>query len=582
LLVEFDPATRTFGQHRQLDGTIPGGAITLFNRAGDRLLVASDWNDQIQLYDVGTGRLVFEVPPTITVVRRFHFDPSGRRLSGARRGTQLGLWSIGDGREYRVLAPGRPTSGPGRAPAVSPDGRVAAVNAGGGLGLYDLDSGRELAIVPFRPYGISDYRCGALAFEQSGALLTNSKDGFFRWPLRPGSSSPDRLRLGPPERLAFHEGASMIAVSHNGRVIVQAMYAGYGEEAYAGGWILHADRPGEPRHVAANTSMSAADVSRDGRWAAFGAHMTQVIVFDTATGREAWRSPGGGHHGRFTPDGRWLVTGADGGRAYAVGSWEPGAQLGPGQVCCISPDSRLAVLSLNEGSFRLVEVATGREVATLEDPDRRGGLIGWLTATFTPDGTRLVVPAKEGLRVWDLRAIRRELATLGLDWDAPSYPAAKEPAVSPPALTVEVVGVEVLANDADAANDLAWRLVTGPKPFRDPDQALPLTEKAVKLAPEQWAYHNTLGVVYYRLGRYTEAVTSLSTSLEHDADQSGGFDLYVLAMCHHRLGDAARAKDCFDRAVRWHGQAKLRPEEVEDLNAFRAEAAAVLRGPPGR
>ena len=47
-------------------------------------------------------------------------------------------------------------------------------------------------------------------------------------------------------------------------------------------------------------------------------------------------------------------------------------------------------------------------------------------ATFSPDGSRLVTTSPEGptVRVWDLRAIRRRLAGMGLDWDAPAYPDA--------------------------------------------------------------------------------------------------------------------------------------------------------------
>src|SRR5437773_1735233 len=94
-----------------------------------------------------------------------------------------------------------------------------------------------------------------------------------------------------------------------------------------------------------------------------------------------------------------------------------------------------------EGCFRLVTIATGRELARLEDPDRHGGRGAWLAATFTPDGTRLVAPSRDGLRVWDLRAIRRELAALGLDWDAPPYPP-DDPAGPP--VRLEVVGAALL------------------------------------------------------------------------------------------------------------------------------------------
>ena len=44
-------------------------------------------------------------------------------------------------------------------------------------------------------------------------------------------------------------------------------------------------------------------------------------------------------------------------------------------------------------------------------------------ATFSPDGSRLVVTTNDGpaVHVWDLRAIRKHLAEMGLDWDAPAY-----------------------------------------------------------------------------------------------------------------------------------------------------------------
>src|SRR5262249_4415759 len=137
-----------------------------------------------------------------------------------------------------------------------------------------------------------------------------------------------------------------------------------------------------------------------------------------------------------SPDGRWLVTSGDGGRAHAAGSWEPGPRLGPGEVRAVSPDSDLVVMALSNGIYRLVELASGRELARLEDPDQPYGY-----AAFAPDGTPLVVAAQDGLRVWDLRLIRKGLAELGLDWGAP-YPEA--PRGKPGPFEVQIVGAELM------------------------------------------------------------------------------------------------------------------------------------------
>ncbi|HEY1379315.1 MAG TPA: tetratricopeptide repeat protein, partial [Gemmataceae bacterium] len=138
---------------------------------------------------------------------------------------------------------------------------------------------------------------------------------------------------------------------------------------------------------------------------------------------------------------------------------------------------------------------------------------------------------------------------------------------------------ELSANAASADNHLAWLYLTGPEPLRDAARALPLARAAVERSPEKWTYHNTLGVALYRLGRYDEAVKQLTASLEHSAADSAAWDLYVLAMCHRRLGDAARARDCFDRAVRWRRDRPLSVHEAEELDDFRAEAGRVLAGP---
>jgi hypothetical protein len=65
-------------------------------------------------------------------------------------------------------------------------------------------------------------------------------------------------------------------------------------------------------------------------------------------------------------------------------------------------------------------------------------------AAFTPDGTRVIHSTvnEHLVCVWDLRALRRHLADLDLDWDTPPYPADPEPAgrYATPPLKVHIEG----------------------------------------------------------------------------------------------------------------------------------------------
>ncbi len=298
-------------------------------------------------------------------------------------------------------------------------------------------------------------------------------------------------------------------------------------------------------------------------------------------------------------------------RLWESGTWREAGQLIGGRGLCFSPDGRFLVVEDADRVMRLLETDSGRTVARFESPD----LPTAGSATFSPDGSHLVVAtaAEAAVHVWDLRDIRRKLSDIGLDWDASPYAetSAANQAPAPLKVVVELSGVgtdiESLVKQAvmlqragnfsqaigvlrtavrlepthaTARNNLAWLLATAPDPLRDPVDAVENARRAVDHAPEGQVFLNTLGVALYRAGKFGEAVSTLEESLRAGNGEFDAFDLFFLAMAHHRLGHRAIAHDCYDRAVRWVSKRKILDESyARELAEFKIEAAAVIAGP---
>ena len=143
--------------------------------------------------------------------------------------------------------------------------------------------------------------------------------------------------------------------------------------------------------------------------------------------------------------------------------------------------------------------------------------------------------------------------------------------------------MEAEPEEASACNNLAWVYATAPEPLRNLKAALPLAEKAVRIEPKDAIYRNTLGVVYYRLGKYREAVETLRSNLDNPEYTSLAIDLYFLAMSHQQLGETTRARDYYEWAVRWRRLQPRQTDEVqEELALFHTEASMQLGIKPGK
>jgi WD40 repeat protein/tetratricopeptide (TPR) repeat protein len=639
-----------------LEGHKAFGIECAFTPEGDLLFSTS--NRLLRVWDVQTGHPLFTTPGSWGM---YAFSPDGR--VPIRVGNQVKLIRPVWQREFRTLrrrTEPRP-AGYGGVAHLSPDGRLLATRMGeGSCALVDPASGAELAV-------ISMTATYPVQFEASGGLLTAGNAGLCRWPVRPGPATGG-CRVGPPQRLFASPVPTPPGSSADGRVLAIPR----NREAL----LVRRDRPGAPRALGPQEDVRFCAVSPDGRWVATGTFgNTQGIgakVWDADSGKlvKDLRMSGGCQVG-FSPDGKWLLTTGGGGRLWAVGTWEEGPALPLGELAsfAFSADGRVLALGGEPGTIQLVDPATGRPYVVLEAPEQSR----LLPQCFTPDGSRLISwgAESEELHVWDLRLVRRQLAEIGLDWDAPPLPDLPAEAPRPyPAVAVDAGALAHFAappnetpahcverctailqtdpddveayhfrahayerlgrfaeavadftealkhwpehahflgargtdrarlkqypeaaadlerslaidgNQAEVCNELAWLYATGPEAIRDPRKALPLAERAVKLPRGQATYHNTLGVAYYRNGRYRDAITELEASLKGGGGQSDGFDLYFLAMCHHQLGEMALAKECFGRAARWEEGRKLPAAQKEELREFRAEAEKALGAPP--
>jgi tetratricopeptide (TPR) repeat protein len=326
---------------------------------------------------------------------------------------------------------------------------------------------------------------------------------------------PGLVRVGPPERLPLPPTFGRdLASSPDGRVV-----ASWGPE---GALVWHRDRPRELVRLQGHYDVRSVSVSPDGRWVATGSFFgTGAKVWDAATGALAADlvPTQSAVFVRFSPDGKWLATSSLSGvcRLWSVGSWRQGPSLGvTWKTGAFSPDGRVLAVETGQNTVRLVNPDTGKEYARLEDPNQDRA--SWLA--FSPDGTQLIVTGEDQwLHVWDLRAIRAELAARGLDWGLPPYPAAEPADAAPPRVAVDL---------GDLAGREKYSLILAFFPFHAE------------------AYYQR-GLVHLRFGQTRQALNDFTLALTLKADHAGAY--YQRALLHARLGRAAEAVADFTRST---------------------------------
>jgi WD40 repeat protein len=375
---------------------------------GGQVLATSGWDGTTRLWEPLTGRQLVATDHG----SGWRFRADDRRLVFLQRQETFGLWRLALGAERRAF---RGHAGHLWGAQISPDGRLMVSAGDDGVRFWDLAAGTEAAKALTARQGAGRTR----AVLHGDALITAGEAGLQRWPLRVDWQR-GIFRLGTPRTIDLSADRPLpdvrnVALSPDGRTAAVVLFG------LDNVLLFDLDRPDRARRLAGHAGLDRVGFSPDGRWLVSGNwHGAEVKVWDARTGAPEKVLPfPQSAHAVFSPDGRWLVTST--GQEYQfleAGSWRLVRRLAreragdvPGGMA-FTRDGRTLALSHSRSLVRLIDPATGAELATL--PAAGPPLC------FSPDGRLLAtVGENHAIDVWDLRLIRRQLAALGLDWELP-------------------------------------------------------------------------------------------------------------------------------------------------------------------
>jgi WD40 repeat protein len=390
-----------------LHGHGSAAVSVVFNSSG-RLLATTGWDNAVRIWDPLAGKELLTLPqPT----ERWGFRPDGHWFGWSGGQAQFGV--LDPALECHQLRSEQQPDAAINSVSMSPDGRFLFAAQPPHLRVWDLREGKELCRLSERNY----YNSFLAPDRQS--LLTWSALGLERWPMEFGTSPRASARsAGAPARFGPEEDLWGLCTSADGQTLAFAHQIGDKNRIH----VWDGASLTEKRVLTGWGGYWGIALSGDGHLCAASIRgETNVWVWDTASGIlfKKIHAPGLPNLA-FSPDNHWLVTGS--GKEYLF--WERVtwrcvrsiARTNSGGVrgfMAFSPDSGTLAMTDSRDSVRLVELATGRELARLEAP----GQEGVNSLAFTPDGCHLVVASQMGaIHAWDLPRIHAQLASMKLDW----------------------------------------------------------------------------------------------------------------------------------------------------------------------
>jgi WD40 repeat protein len=422
-----------------------GGTLLAWHPSG-RLLAAGYDNGDLRLWDTETGE-ARPLPGHAQYICGLDFDPLGEFLSSQSWDGTAHFWSPGSGQPLfwmphaGVLQSGRDgarvafrnddgsvgertvlrspifqslvsvhTSEPHlNGVDVSRDGHSLIFGMKSGWQCWDLAQHKTVAVVA------SDARASPLFHPGGRFVLTASPDRLLRWPLENSPASSGTV-VGESEVLVSAPGSGFqrAALSPDGRLVA---VAGHRQSL-----VLDWNEPTRIVHFARERAQSFVAIDPGNQWvAAASAVGFGVAIWDTRDGRLI-RQLIAQDNARIaiSPDGRTLATATP--REWVwwdTDSWQPRRRVPLGLLggvpapVAFSPDGRLFAIAATRTDVDLLDAHTGEARATLTAPAPQN----LNSLVFSGAGPYLAADTlARVVHLWDLRALRDELAVLKLDW----------------------------------------------------------------------------------------------------------------------------------------------------------------------